>query len=115
MGVFMRTREQMAEYQRERRAKFTSLKGCMDVRENVPKRDVAPTVNLDVASDVAKFRDMVKATEVVDLQARVSELEGMVKEFRDRIERLEWHVSPAGVSKKEALRPGGHPNELYGA
>ena len=93
------------EVVRERVRKFRELKKklgvtvteCNDVTILAPK-EVAPIVTVSFCP----------CERMVDLQARVEDL-------LDRVIKLEYQLSPDEVSRKQALKPGGHPNELYGA
>jgi len=90
------SKERMAAYQRERRAKLEVLKVDPEMKVVMLAKDV-PMENLVWESELT-MRLQTLEHAMVDLQARVSRLE-----------------NPDEVSRKQALKPGGHPNELYGA
>ena len=88
------------EVVRERVRKFRELKKklgvtvteCNDVTILAPK-------------EVAPLPIVTKKCNVCDL----------VLELERRVRDIERQLSPDEVSRKQALKPGGHPNELYGA
>ena len=92
---------------RDRVRKFRELKKklavtvteCNDVTVSPPKKVLRLPSFTDRCDGCELLYELQRA--VVDLQTRVSE--------------LERQLDPNEVSRKSALRPGGHPAELYGA
>jgi hypothetical protein len=85
-----RTKEEMAAYQRERRARAN---GKPDVTPVTPV--VTPILN--------------------DTIVRLAYLEKEVADLAGRVSEVERQLSPEEVSRREAMKPGGRPNALYGA
>lgn len=42
-------------------------------------------------------------------------LEDAVRDLLSRVQEIERQLSPDEVSRRQALKPGAHPTELYGA
>jgi hypothetical protein len=50
-----------------------------------------------------------------DTIVRLAYLEKEVADLAGRVSEVERQLSPEEVSRREAMKPGGRPNALYGA
>ena len=85
------------------------------VRERVRRfRELKKKIGVTVTDVTQEAKSLPPVTESLpnDFDERLFTLEHAIVDLQTRISRLE---NPDGVTRKQALKPGSRPNELYGA
>jgi hypothetical protein len=113
------SKEQMREYQKERRAKLAALKAdpSMKVIESGSPALPEPVATVETPNGDRMLRDAISAFggQIVDLRDRVDTIEHAVVDLQARVSDVERQLSPEELTRREAMKPGGRPNALYGA